>query len=584
MRIRRVFQIDGGRVKPYFVAARSWLGRLRRFQGHLSAPRRRLGRVHFLNALIVGSQLLMPLAVGRLVDRLSRQADVVSVIPAALGALGLMLLANVLSTGVQMWTSKEAIACAMEMRTRMLEVVYGRFTPGSRGPTVSDLHARFGADVGMIGQLWPVGIALLVRHLLFLVLAAAVLLYISVPLTLGVAAFLPLAVVVFGWFSRRLTRLVAQAQASASVTNGVLLESLASAPLARPSGADDFHHRRMLGALADSGDKLHRARRWSLGLALVLGLLPLAVSFGVWTFGASRVHAGAMSAGDLVAFAVALSVLYAPLTGLLSAASGVVYESVAMDRILAVLEGGGELDRWGRLPTGLLLLGPGAKVIELRGFQFAYEGRVLFDHFDCLVPKGEFALLRGRNGTGKSTLLNLIFNAHGPHGSRIFIDGTPVAQVEAQSYARLVGYLPQDILIYSDTLRNNIVMGRAIDDRTIYAVASELGLVGFLDAWPGGLDGAVAESGRNLSGGQKQRVGLLRALVGGPSIVLLDEPEKNLDRATLSALVSYLARRKGQCTCLAATHADAFDALAGLCIDLPDGPEGPEGRADDRAQ
>jgi len=553
-----------------------WLSRLRRFLGYLSTPRRRLGRVHAINAMIVLGQLLMPLAVGRLVDRMTRQLEAVSIVPTALGVLGLMLLANVLSTAVQMWASKEAIACAMEMRARMLEVVYGQFTPGSRGPTVSDLHARFGTDVGMIGQLWPVGLALLVRHVLFLLLAIGVLLYISPSLTLGVAAFLPLAVAVFGGFSRRLSGMVTQAQTSASVTNGVLLESLASVAVARPSGADGFHHRRMWQALLDSGAKLHRARRWSLLLALVLGLLPLAVSFGVWIFGAARVHAGAMSAGDLVAFAIALSVLYAPLAGLMSAASSLVYETVAMDRILNVLDGGEGAQQWGRIPTKLLSLGSGAKAIELRNFRFAYDGRVLFEDFRCFVPKGAFAVLQGRNGTGKSTLLSLIFNAAGPHGTRVLVDGIPVTDVDPENYARLVGYLPQDILVYSDTLRNNIAMGRPIGDAEIVAVAEALQLTAFLDSWPDGLDGVVAESGRNLSGGQRQRVGLLRALVGRPSILLLDEPEKNLDKATLAALVVYLTRHKGQYTCLAATHTGAFDALVDIRIDLP----GVSGEAD----
>lgn len=275
-----------------------------------------------------------------------------------------------------------------------------------------------------------------------------------------------------------------------------------------------------------------------------------------------------MSAGDLVAFAIALSVLYAPLTGLMSAASGLVYEMVALDRILAVLDDEDGAPQWVTLPPKLLSLGPGAKAIELRHFRFAYDGRVLFDDFGCLIAKGQFALLRGRNGTGKSTLLSLIFNADGPHGTRVFIDGTPVTEVDADSYARLVGYLPQDILVYSDSLRNNIVMGRPIGDDEIVEVADELGLSRFLEEWPGGLDGVVAESGRNLSGGQKQRVGLLRALVGRPSILLLDEPEKNLDKATLAALVTFLARRKGQYTCLAATHTAVFDGLADTFVDL----------------
>jgi ABC-type bacteriocin/lantibiotic exporter with double-glycine peptidase domain len=111
-------------------------------------------------------------------------------------------------------------------------------------------------------------------------------------------------------------------------------------------------------------------------------------------------------------------------------------------------------------------------------------------------------------------------------------------------------------------------MGRPISDDQIMQLARELELEEFLRSWPGQLDSAILEGGRNLSGGQKQRLGLLRTLVGSPAIVLLDEPEKNLDHQSLGALVDYVKGLKQRCTCVIATHCSAFDAVVDMTFDF----------------
>jgi len=131
---------------------------------------------------------------------------------------------------------------------------------GGDGQKVSDLHARFGSDVGAIAHLWPTGVATSVRHAITVVVAACALFYISTSLALCIAIFLPMAVFFFLHFSKRLGGLAAEAQASLALSNGILLESLHSTPHARPSGAMEFHRRRLLPSLRESGAKLHRAR------------------------------------------------------------------------------------------------------------------------------------------------------------------------------------------------------------------------------------------------------------------------------------------------------------------------------------
>lgn len=147
-------------------------------------------------------------------------------------------------------------------------------------------------------------------------------------------------------------------------------------------------------------------------------------------------------------------------------------------------------------------------------------------------------------------------------------DGEPVTSLQADYLAKHFGYLPQDILVFGDTLRMNITMGRAIDDEQVHAIAAELGLAGFLADWKHGLDSVILESGRDLSGGQKQKIALLRAVVNQPSILVLDEPENNLDHHALASLRAYLQLLKGRCTVLLVTHGMAFEDVIDCKLDI----------------
>ena len=185
-----------------------------------------------------------------------------------------------------------------------------------------------------------------------------------------------------------------------------------------------------------------------------------------------------------------------------------------------------------------------------------------------MVPAGACVSIVGGNGTGKSTLVSILCGLEAPTSGSVWLNGTPFDTLAPDYLPRHLGYLPQDIMIFGDTLRMNISMGRPLPDERLHAAFAALGLTGFLAEWPLGLDSVIDEGGRKLSGGQKQKIALLRAVANQPAMLVLDEPENNLDTQALAALVAYLERVKGRCTVLLVTHGDAFDRLVDASVNL----------------
>lgn len=565
---------------------------LRQFHALLDFSRSQIFGVLILNVAILCCQLPTPFVVGSIINALGSGGNLLEVLPQVGLALGLMLGVLALSSCEQIVNSRQVLEFALTLRTRMFtDLVDEPSTSKQVELDISDLHSRFNIDVGALVLFWPTGIAAIFRHAITLGLSSAALLYISAPLTLCIAGFLPVAIFFFRRFSRRLSALASMAQASLSGANGILLESLNSAKLAQIHGTRAFHRERLGQALRASSNALHLARICSATMGFALGILPLMVSAVIWIVGGKMVHDSQLTAGNLVAFALILSILYSPINGLFSAASGAIFEWAALSRILEVLNTSSlppiNLNQRSAahstavsIPSGCvsdmtlvnevesIAYVAGGIEISLRGLSFSRGTHQLFEDLNLSIPAGSCASLGGRNGAGKSTLMSLIFGAEPALSHRIFLNGVPLSGFTPEGRSKIFGYLPQDVMLYTDTVRNNIAMGRDFSDDVIFALAHDLGISGFLQEWPLGLDTAIQEGGRNLSGGQKQRIALLRALIGWPLILLMDEPEQNLDLQALSGLISYLQCIKHRCTCIVVTHCDAFEQVMDLNINL----------------
>jgi ABC-type protease/lipase transport system fused ATPase/permease subunit len=160
------------------------------------------------------------------------------------------------------------------------------------------------------------------------------------------------------------------------------------------------------------------------------------------------------------------------------------------------------------------------------------------------IEPGEVLGVIGPSGAGKSTLARLIIGIHTPAVGVVRLDGANVARWERADFGRYVGYLPQEIELFADTVASNIARFGAGNDEDITNAAIAAGVHELILGLPSGYETRIGDGGVNLSGGQRQRIALARALYGNPSLVVLDEPSSNLDTEGDVALAKCLEKLK----------------------------------------
>ena len=212
--------------------------------------------------------------------------------------------------------------------------------------------------------------------------------------------------------------------------------------------------------------------------------------------------------------------------------------------------------------------------IEMRGLDFAYPNQQVaaLHGINLQIRAGEKIGIIGRSGSGKSSLAKLIVGLHQPDNGNLLVDGADVRQLDISELRHNIGYVPQDISLFSGTLRDNLVSGaRYIDDERVLEVAELTGVNEFVRLHPQGYELQVGERGHNLSGGQRQNVALARALLLDPPILLLDEPTSAMDNAGEERLKQRLQAIMGEKTLLLVTHRASMLSLVDRLVIIDKG-------------
>ena len=204
-----------------------------------------------------------------------------------------------------------------------------------------------------------------------------------------------------------------------------------------------------------------------------------------------------------------------------------------------------------------------ADSLRLENVSFAYEEERILNGINLAIPAGNLVCLAGPSGSGKTTLMDLVCGLVQPQEGEVIVDGVPLSEINLRRWRRRIGYVPQELILFHDTLFANVTLG---DDRIPVADVEQALRAAeawdFIERLPEGLETVVGERGIRFSGGQRQRISIARALVRRPLLLVLDEATANLDPATESELCKTFARLRGQVTILAATHQPALTLVA----------------------
>ena len=203
--------------------------------------------------------------------------------------------------------------------------------------------------------------------------------------------------------------------------------------------------------------------------------------------------------------------------------------------------------------------------ISFDGVSFAYRDRPVLDDLSFRITKGAITALIGPSGVGKSTIVDLLVGLYQPTAGMIRADGRDLRQFDIDLWRHDIGYIPQEVLLFHDTVRNNVTLyDHGVADEAVLAALDAAGAADFVRESGQGLDMVVGERGTRLSGGQRQRISIARALLHRPRLLILDEATTGLDRDTewaICAHVRQLCEETGL-TVLAVSHQPAWQEAA----------------------
>jgi subfamily B ATP-binding cassette protein MsbA len=280
---------------------------------------------------------------------------------------------------------------------------------------------------------------------------------------------------------------------------------------------------------------------------LVTGLVGLAI----FSYAYRRITNHTMSLGQLMAYMMAIAAMYQPIKKLNKVNLSVNTALSSAERVFRMLDIPNEVEDRPRA-IGISSVGSG---IRYEGVSFRYEAEPVLTHIDLNVAPGEIVALVGGSGAGKSTFVNLLPRFYDVSGGRITIDGYDVRDVTLSSLRGLMGLVTQEVVLFNDTVHNNIAYGRGdIDKNRVIEAAKAANAHDFIMAMPNGYDTEIGESGVLLSGGQRQRLAIARALFKDPPILILDEATSALDTESERLVQGALERLMQGRTTLVIAH------------------------------
>ncbi|MDR7993848.1 ABC transporter ATP-binding protein [Thermosynechococcus sp. TG252] len=403
-----------------------------------------------------------------------------------------------------------------------------------------DLTYRLTEDVDRIGVMVNSSFHRLIPSTLTTVAVIGYMFYLNWQLTLGTMIIAPLMTFLIAWFGNRLLRQSRLSQARIADLASHLTEIFSGIRLIKAFAAEDYAVEQFEQQADINRRARYRAERIKSMQYPVVGFLEALSIMLLFILGAWQINAGHLTGPQFLSFVAAVALLMEPINMISADYNELKMAQASVERSFGLLA----LEPTIKEMSHAQPLPPISGKVQYLDVCFGYDPeRPVLKDFNLLAEPGEVIALVGHSGAGKSTIVNLLPRFYDPQGGKVLIDGIDVKTVTLKSLRRQIGIVPQETILFSGSIAQNIAFGYSEPDwQRLIEAAKIANAHDFITQFPDGYQTWVGERGINLSGGQRQRLAIARAVYADPRILILDEATSALDSESEALVQSALEK------------------------------------------
>lgn len=411
----------------------------------------------------------------------------------------------------------------IKLHDKILDLPVSFFTNSRKG----DVFARITSDVSEVEGNILNSLIDLIRSPIVIIITMGYLLYSNFELTIFTLVVFPIMGTLISMIGKSLKKDTGEAQNELGKMYSFVDETLVGLKIIKIFDASPQIKKRfdeVLNNIRRLSLKLFKKKALASPVSELLGAITIGMI--VYFGGRLAIQGKGLSGSEFITYIALFYTILQPLKALSSAISNIQKGEVSAKRIFEILDADYHIKELNHAKE----IKDFERNVEFRNITFGYEDREVLKDFSLSIPKGKTIALVGQSGSGKSTLANLITRFYDVNEGEVLIDGENIINIKLSSYRKLFGLVTQDNILFNDSIRNNISLGKP--DATleeIQAAAKIANAHDFIMDLPKQYDTSIGEAGGKLSGGQKQRISIARAVLKNPPIMILDEATSALD-------------------------------------------------------